>query len=283
MPAGPTLTPLFSDNFQRANVSPLAAPWAIDENGDTGLAIVSDLCGDAGGANTTGVQLYEETLPNDQYVSATLGGPLQSGSSGFEISARTTDNGVQFTPGHWPGYALVVYGFFGTIGWNLFCSTGGLIASESGLTINSGDTFTLAIVGTTVYVLQNSTLLTSFSNSAVSSGGSALACISNGNGNSVQVSNFVVGSASSGYDPTKIFLGSVRVLGSAPAGRSNPFLGTVKVIASAPAGLTNPYLGSVVVGAPSGPQTDPSLGQVVEVASAPANDTDPFLGTVETS
>ncbi len=80
-----------------------------------------------------------------------------------------------------------------------------------------------------------------------------------------------------------VFLGSVRVLGSAPAGCSNPFLGTVKVVGSAPAGASVPYLGSVVVGTPSGSQTNPSLGEVVEVVSASAGDSDPFLGTVATS
>lgn len=78
-----------------------------------------------------------------------------------------------------------------------------------------------------------------------------------------------------------IFLGSVRVVSSAPSGARNSFLGTVKVVGSVPAGSSNPYLGQVVevVSAPSG-DSNPSLGEVVVVSSAPANDTDPFLGSV---
>jgi hypothetical protein len=78
-----------------------------------------------------------------------------------------------------------------------------------------------------------------------------------------------------------VFLGSVRVVGSAPAGRANPFLGTVKVVGNAPAGDTNPYLGQVVeVASTPANDTNPSLGEVVIVGSAPAGDPDPFLGSV---
>jgi hypothetical protein len=79
------------------------------------------------------------------------------------------------------------------------------------------------------------------------------------------------------------FLGSVRVLGSAPSGVRNSFLGTVTVVGSAPAGAENPYLGSVVVGTPSGSDSNPSLGEVVVVGSVPAGAADAFLGTVEES
>lgn len=67
------------------------------------------------------------------------------------------------------------------------------------------------------------------------------------------------------------FLGSVRVVATPPAGgEGDPFLGTVHVVGSAPAGVPNPYLGKVraVVAAPAG-DTNPSLGDVVIVGSAP--------------
>jgi hypothetical protein len=77
-----------------------------------------------------------------------------------------------------------------------------------------------------------------------------------------------------------VFLGSVRVLGSAPSGRTNPFLGTVKVISSAPSGVPNPYLGSIAVGSPSGSQSNPDMGEIVVVTDVPVGASDPFLGTV---
>jgi hypothetical protein len=88
------------------------------------------------------------------------------------------------------------------------------------------------------------------------------------------------GSGGGGSTDTDIFLGSVRVLGSAPSGQSNPFLGTVKVISSPPSGRTNPYLGSVVIGTPGANNTNPSLGEVVVVTEVPADAFDEFWGTV---
>jgi len=90
-------------------------------------------------------------------------------------------------------------------------------------------------------------------------------------------------STSSGdvYDATIPFIGSIRIVGSAPAGASNPFVGTVKVLASIPSGPPNPYLGNAVIGTPSAGDSNPVLGQVSVVGSAPAGDSDPFLGQVE--
>jgi hypothetical protein len=282
--AAPYLTPLFSDNFTRANVSPLTSPWAIDTAGDAGLKIVSDHCQNVGGANSEGVQLYEETLPNDQYASATVGATFPSAAA-LNIMARTTQNVISFFSTNWPGYKFQIYGSNAY----LYCSTGGLLGFVPIVPgVSIGDTFTIAIVGTTVYLLHNSTQLAAVTNTSVSSGGSALATATDNSGNAVKVSSFVVGSASltpsdPPYDPTKPFIGSIRVIGSVPAGNANPFLGSVLVIPSPPAGIPNPYLGSVVLGSPSGSQTDPDLGQVVIVSAAPIGDPDPFLGTVEES
>lgn len=275
----PTLTPLFSDGFNRSNVSPLAAPWAIDAESDHGLQIASDLCLAAVQTPSplavyTGIQLYEETLPADCFASVTLGAAIPSDAQ-FGIKIRATDNGG--APATWPGYTLYIIG--GEV-WELVGALGGF-AIGSGLTSNSGDVFTLAAVGSSVYALQNGIVLGGFTDVAVASGGTALLLQTDASGHSVEISNWVVGScAVSPAGLTGTFLGSVKVLGSAPAGRSNPFLGTVRVVGSAPAGVNNPYLGSVVLGAPSGSQTNPNLGEVVIVGSAPAGASDPFLGTV---
>jgi hypothetical protein len=89
------------------------------------------------------------------------------------------------------------------------------------------------------------------------------------------------GGGGGGVTTGPVFLGSVRVVGSAPAGNSNPFLGTVKVLTQVPTGIPNPYLGQVVEVA-SAPANDsnPGLGEVVVVGSAPAGVPDPFLGSV---
>jgi hypothetical protein len=91
------------------------------------------------------------------------------------------------------------------------------------------------------------------------------------------------GGSGGGGGTSTTFLGSVRVLGSAPTGPSNPFLGTVTVVGSAPSGVPNPYLGSVVLGTPGPSNTNPALGEVVVVAEVPTGETDLFLGTLEES
>jgi hypothetical protein len=87
-------------------------------------------------------------------------------------------------------------------------------------------------------------------------------------------------STGGGGGSTSTFLGSVRVLGSAPAGAAVPFIGTVKVIGSAPSGVPNPYLGSVVQGNPVAGGSNPTIGEVVIVASVPSGDSDEFLGAI---
>jgi hypothetical protein len=281
--AAPYLTPLFSDNFTRANVSPLTSPWAIDTAGEASLQIVSDFCQNVGGANSQGVQLYNETLPNDQYASATVGATFPSAAA-LNIMARTTQNAIPFFSTNWPGYKLSIYGSNAY----LYCSTGGLLGFVPIVPgVSIGDTFTIAIVGTTVYLLHNSTQLAAVTNTSVSSGGSALATATDNSGNAVKVSSFVVGSASATPpgdpldDPTLIYLGQVVVVGSAPAGDSSPYLGHVHVITNPRAGASNPYLGKVtVLGAAPAGNTDPLLGEVVVVGSVPAGEADVYLGSV---
>jgi hypothetical protein len=192
--AAPTLTPLFSDGFVRGNVSPLGAPWALDAENDGGLQIASDLCLAAVQtpsplAAYTGVQLYNQVLPSDQFASATLGAALPSGRQ-ITISVRVTDNGG--APTSWPGYSLAI------IGGGVWILSGGLggFAIGSGLTFNVGDVFTLAAVGTSIYFLQNGILIHAVTDVAVASGGAALGLSTFPSVNAAEISNFTAGSAS---------------------------------------------------------------------------------------
>ena len=154
-------------------------------------------------------------------------------------------------------------------------------------TANIGDVFSLACIGTTVYVIKNGTVLTSVTDTTFSSGGAALGTENGGITPTGFISNFQIGSAGftpsdQDYDPSKPFLGSVRVVGSAPAGARIVYVGTViNIGATPPTGLPNPFLGDVIAGTPSSNDSNPALGQVVEVASAPAGENDPFLGAME--
>lgn len=72
----------------------------------------------------------------------------------------------------------------------------------------------------------------------------------------------------------------MKFIKDVPLNQPDIFLGTVTVVDSAPAGRPNPYLGRIRSGNPSGSQSNPSLGEVVIVDSALIA-SDPYLGTVK--
>ncbi len=264
------LTQLASDNFQRSNISLLAAPWTVDEIGDAGFQIANDVAEPASNYETESfgfpVQLYDLPggTPNDQYASLTLAAAL---STKLHVGIRATDAG-----NHWgtdfPSYMLQVRQTTGN--WTVFeWGAENTLANGTGLTVSPGDTFTIAAVGTTIYVFQNSTLLTSFTDTTYASGLTAMGA-GNATATNPQYSNFAMGSAAGTYDtydPTIPFLGSISESATDTGG---PYIGHVKVLASAPAGIPNPYLGKSTkkTVAPAGAK-DPLLGQVVIVSGPP--------------
>jgi hypothetical protein len=186
------LTPLQSDSFQRANVSPLTSPWTIDEDNDAGFQIVSEVAEPSLGS-TECAQFYTySSTPNDQYCSATLAAALGA-SSFLMIKVRTTDTG-----GIWinlPGYRLYVTS---AGAWHVYRDSSGgqtQLLSGTGLTISSGDVYTLAAVGTTIYAYQNSVLLGSVTDTTYASGSVMLGGEGSGSASGLQISNFVMGSA----------------------------------------------------------------------------------------
>jgi hypothetical protein len=241
-----------------------------------GLAIVSELC-EGPGVDDGGWQFYDYDLPDDQYASVTIAS-LPTDENGFTLWVRATNNGENAS--QIPGYKLEVFQFPGNCEWRLDTPASGEILSGFVAAINPGDVFTLAAVGTTIYVFQNSTLLGSIADTSYSSGVAGLEC----DASEVHISNFAIGSAAVPGSGSLPFLGSVRIVAEAPAGSiPDPFLGTVKVIDSAPAGMVNPYLGNarVVTQAPAGSIPNPTLGNVVIVDSAPAGSIpDPYLGNL---
>lgn len=184
------LTQLASDNFRRANVSPLAAPWAIDAHGDPGLAIISDTCV-ASNETLIAIQIYDLSggTPNDQFASATFAS--YGGNDGASyLGIRLTDGGGVFSSG-WAGYVLSVNG--GTSSWTLYNWQSKAVLASGSVTANVGDVFTLAAVGTTIYVFQNSKQLASVSDSSFAAGSTILGLPAFAG--EVEFSNFAMGSA----------------------------------------------------------------------------------------
>jgi hypothetical protein len=183
-----TLTQLASDNFQRANVSPLTSPWTLASVGSQpGLQIVSELC-EGGEFGAAQFYIFAD-LPNDQFASGTVAA-LPTDENGFMLFVRVTDNGS--TLNTWPGYKMEVFNNGSDGEYGVFTPASGGILSGSGLTINPGDVFTLAAIGTTIYVLQNGAVIGSVTDTSYSSGGTALEC----DAAEVRLSNFAIGSAS---------------------------------------------------------------------------------------
>jgi hypothetical protein len=288
---GLTLTQLASDNFQRANESPLMnPPWILSEGTfDHPLCIVSNgVCEGVNIDNGDTVEFYNyANTPNDQFVSLTLG--IVSLGSAFYMGVRMTNtSGVNFIE-DMPGYLVIVTASLSPA-WRLY-SNGNFLTLGEVEAVSTGDVWTVAIVGTQISILQNGTLVGSVTDSTYASGQTAAGLDWPSVSTDTSITDFAMGSASTlAPGPTPPFLGSIVEVGSVPSGKTNPFLGTFKVVGAAPGGQAvgqpgNPYLGHIVVVAnpPAGyGGTNPVLGEVAAIGSAPAGALDPWLGSAET-
>jgi hypothetical protein len=160
------------------------------------------------------------------------------------------------------------------------------MAAGSGWTLDARDAVSLAF-GSSGAIVFESQLVSPGNNPAAKFSGNATNTELDG---TILVAAYSLTSAISGGGSgggggtgnSTTFLGSVRVIGSAPGNIPVvPFLGIMKVVASAPSGPPNPYLGSVILGSPSSNDTNPALGEVVVVTEIPAGEIDVFLGAVE--
>jgi hypothetical protein len=187
------LSQLASDNFSRPNESPLQSPpWAVDSFGDVGLQIISSGVCELSSSGGLNVELYTgQVLPNDQYGSFTVA--TITGSAEYICSVRLTDNGAAGMS--LPAYTLRVVKT-GGVTWSIFRASV-QIASGSGLTLNIGDVFVLAVVGTTLFALQNGSQFGTVTNTTFTSGISAQMMFpQSGSLSAAQISNFACGAAS---------------------------------------------------------------------------------------
>jgi hypothetical protein len=181
------LTPLASDNFHRANESPLVnPPWALDTFGDPPLQVVSDLCEGSATESLNG-ELYTGTsLPNDQYATVTIAN--MANLYIIRTGVRITDNGASIY--QLPGYTLELYY---NSGW--FVTTPATTLLFGSQKPQAGDVWTIAAVGSTIYVIANGVQLGSVTNTTYTSGVSMLSISTALSLTDIQVSDFVVGSA----------------------------------------------------------------------------------------
>jgi hypothetical protein len=184
------LTPQFTDTFQYADVNPLPAPWASVGGSFTPLQVVSNLAeGTAVGANAT---YYNGTaLPNDQHASLKLATFDVSVFPAFQIKVRaavdfSTSYDIYVTPAA-NGYVNISLE-----------SSPALFSILNYVPYSIGDVFTLAAIGTKLYVLQNGIVIMSASTSLYASGHVGFVLTEEVANNDTQSSSFAVGAAALG-------------------------------------------------------------------------------------
>jgi hypothetical protein len=182
-----------SDTFQRANENPLASPpWT--QNGTDALQVVSDLC--EATAILGQCEIYTgTTLAANQYVGATYGAQ-PANSSQIYVFARNQSASTALYNGQ--NYSLRVYRFNSSSTATLYASNNAatIIGSASNLTVSNGDVWQLAAIGSTIYAIQNGTVLISATDTTWASGSySALNIVDQAALTDVKLSLFSIGTA----------------------------------------------------------------------------------------
>jgi hypothetical protein len=181
------------DNFQYPNIQPLPSPpWTVGYSNT--LQVVSELC-EAEEVGDTALEIYTgTTLPANQYASATISNMAMEAL--LELTIRQ-----QYESPFQYGYILSVWNlgpgesFCYVDAWDFPSATEVLYVG--GLTINDGDVWTIAAIGSTIYVLQNGNILSSATDSTWSSGPySQLGLQDESATTDLQISLFSIGSAS---------------------------------------------------------------------------------------
>jgi hypothetical protein len=268
-----TYNTLYANTFQGANQNPLSdgGKWTVVSGLNLeifGGMLTNPTFGTEGLEKLTGVDLSADCWFQFT-VASIVGSPTYNGF--FLVFLRS-------------GYTFSIQPSIGQTFNYYVQNPNSSFLAQGTFTLNVGDTIFGSCIGSTITFTHNGIQLYQGTDTTNDSDMSLELALDDGAG----IIDFTAGSFTSGgggdpsYDPTKPFLGSIRVVGSAPAGQTVKYIGTViNIGATPPAGLKNPYLGNVIVGTPSAGDSNPTLGQVCEVSSVPSPDSDPFLGAVE--
>ena len=150
-----------SDNFDRANETPLASPWA------TGASVGVNLTSNQfkGSGNTDCTSLYNSgTWGNDQEAQITVGGGLASGTQYIGVSVRlsTTGNGYTFTTDGVTGTGhSVIDRFDAGVTTEILAIT---------MTATAGDILKLRVVGTRLTAYKNGVAVGTVTSATYASG-----------------------------------------------------------------------------------------------------------------
>ncbi len=164
---------LASDNFNRANENPLAAPWVIPQVGQ-GIQLVSNQTQGAN-ASQDNVAIYDGGIawPDDQYSQATMVGPFDGANTqGLVIRWNNTSNGYALVLGPTSGDAVVY-----------IVTNGGYVAlSLPSVALVANDVMTFEARGDLLTVRQNGQILTSLTDTGWRHGSPGLHTFNNAAG-----------------------------------------------------------------------------------------------------
>jgi hypothetical protein len=182
------LTPIFTENFI-PDANPLnPANWTV---------FVSQLQALSGQCRAVDfsedIEICKAVLPVDQYVSGTLGSFNAGVSWEIDLILRFTSSSTAYYLSilNGPPPLLTIYGASPTVPNPLF--------QTSNVTYTTGDVFTIAVIGTTLYLFQNGRFLGAVVDTAFATGTSGLEFIATVNpATDTGLSLFVCGSATLG-------------------------------------------------------------------------------------
>lgn len=161
------LNVLASDNFQRANASPIGGNWSPEVAGKT-AKIVSDVVTNVT-VSTQGDSYWNALTWNaDQWSQVTVSSFTASGFIGPSVRMSTSgaDTSYKFV-------GAVTGSGVGTLGnWLLAKRVAGTQTTlfTAPLTVSAGDVLLLVVIGTNLYVYYNGTMVCTVSDSSISSG-----------------------------------------------------------------------------------------------------------------
>jgi len=144
-----------SDNFNRANESPLTSPWAT-ESGFSGIYLASNAV-KAAGANTSSFSRYDSgTWDPDQWAEVTYG-TVDADTGGPAVRMTGSGNGyfVTFNSG-----LLKVFRASGFIA----------VGTQPAVSVTTGDVVRLEINGTSLEVFKNTVSVWTATDSGIASG-----------------------------------------------------------------------------------------------------------------
>jgi hypothetical protein len=193
-----SLTQVNVDTFVRAPENPLSdgGAWSGDTHGDPQLQVASSGICEPTSFSTYNISLFTggTAVGNDQYASLTIGAlPPGGQSAAYLVSVRFTDAGLAIINN--PSYSIEVSSNPSGTSSIFLLANNNPFAFATNRTISQSDVFVLAVVGSRVYVLQNSTIILEATNTAYASGETALLQYSPYSLSDSQVTNFANGNA----------------------------------------------------------------------------------------